>query len=260
MIRAILYLLWNSLSKVHHAIVLCITGEANVICSETTMTVEVKKSSIIGLHEDHLRLNDPSCTLNSNGTHVRGTISLNSCGTQLEVTSLVQVLTVNISVNAIYIYFHWYLKIIFHTITGDWWQPCLQKRDHFIWWPLRCHNQDTWSADPVLMLVPQNRQGVFGIQGAQNSLRVHRGRLRTVHLSLRVLPQWAVLPNGGSQHLPSGSAIEGDALYGNQVNFLHSKHCALCGDLQSDPHWWPQLPPILFHNWERVNHFYILKE
>ncbi|KAG9338040.1 hypothetical protein JZ751_027204 [Albula glossodonta] len=59
-------------------------GEANVVCSETTMTVEVKISSIVGLHEDHLRLNDPSCTLMSNGTHVIGSMSLNSCGTQLE--------------------------------------------------------------------------------------------------------------------------------------------------------------------------------
>ncbi|KAI1879143.1 hypothetical protein AGOR_G00253060, partial [Albula goreensis] len=48
------------------------------------MTVEVKISSIVGLHEDHLRLNDPSCTLMSNGTHVIGSMSLNSCGTQLE--------------------------------------------------------------------------------------------------------------------------------------------------------------------------------
>ncbi|KAJ8416288.1 hypothetical protein AAFF_G00383100 [Aldrovandia affinis] len=49
-----------------------------------TMTVEVEKSSIIGLHEDHLRLNDPSCTLTSNSTHVIAAMSLNSCGTQLE--------------------------------------------------------------------------------------------------------------------------------------------------------------------------------
>ncbi|KAG9338041.1 hypothetical protein JZ751_027205 [Albula glossodonta] len=48
------------------------------------MTVEVEKSSIIGLHEDHLHLNDPSCTLMSNATHVFATMSLNSCGTQLE--------------------------------------------------------------------------------------------------------------------------------------------------------------------------------
>ncbi|XP_036390547.1 ZP domain-containing protein-like [Megalops cyprinoides] len=59
-------------------------GEANVICTENTMTVEVEKSSIIGLHEDHLRLNDPTCTLTSNSTHVIAAMSLNSCGTQLE--------------------------------------------------------------------------------------------------------------------------------------------------------------------------------
>ncbi|KAG9338039.1 hypothetical protein JZ751_027203 [Albula glossodonta] len=78
-------------ASVYHSEMRCIivrvgprAGEANVICSETTMTVEVEKSSIIGLHADHLRLNDPSCTLMSNATHVIGSMSLNSCGTQLE--------------------------------------------------------------------------------------------------------------------------------------------------------------------------------
>ncbi|KAJ8344293.1 hypothetical protein SKAU_G00316220 [Synaphobranchus kaupii] len=47
------------------------------------MTVEVEKSSIIGLNEDHLRLNDPTCTPISNSTHVIAAMSLSSCGTQL---------------------------------------------------------------------------------------------------------------------------------------------------------------------------------
>ncbi|XP_061077253.1 ZP domain-containing protein-like [Conger conger] len=59
-------------------------GNATVICTETTMRVEVEKASIIGLHEDHLRLNDPSCTPTSNQTHVIATVSLGSCGTVLE--------------------------------------------------------------------------------------------------------------------------------------------------------------------------------
>ncbi|KAI1882490.1 hypothetical protein AGOR_G00251300 [Albula goreensis] len=78
-------------SRVYHSEMRCVIvtvghsfGEANVICTENTMTVEVEKSSIIGLHEDHLRLNDASCTLTSNSTHVIATMSLNSCGTQLE--------------------------------------------------------------------------------------------------------------------------------------------------------------------------------
>ncbi|KAG7464092.1 hypothetical protein MATL_G00183640 [Megalops atlanticus] len=80
-------------SDVYHSEMRCIivivghiTGgdEANVVCTESTMTVEVRKSSIIGLHDNHLRLNDPSCTLISNNTHVVATMSLNSCGTELE--------------------------------------------------------------------------------------------------------------------------------------------------------------------------------
>ncbi|KAK0136739.1 ZP domain-containing protein [Merluccius polli] len=60
---------------------------ANVICNETSMTVQLDKSSFKGIHEDHLRLNDPSniaCSLHSNGTHVIGIIPLNECGTQIE--------------------------------------------------------------------------------------------------------------------------------------------------------------------------------
>ncbi|KAM9366736.1 uncharacterized protein ABDE67_003135 [Symphorus nematophorus] len=63
--------------------------ESHVICTETTMTVEVEKSSFSGLHEDHLRLNDPTntacnLTTHSNSTHIIGVIPLNACGTQIE--------------------------------------------------------------------------------------------------------------------------------------------------------------------------------
>ncbi|KAM7014991.1 uncharacterized protein LKV04_013129 [Tautogolabrus adspersus] len=63
--------------------------EANVICSQSTMRVEIEKSSFPRLSEDDLRLNDPSnvvCSLktHSNSTHVIGIIPLNSCGTQIE--------------------------------------------------------------------------------------------------------------------------------------------------------------------------------
>jgi len=58
----------------------------NVICSESFMAIEVNKtqSEQIRIHEDHLRLNDPSCTLYSNGTHVFANMSLNTCGTVME--------------------------------------------------------------------------------------------------------------------------------------------------------------------------------
>ncbi|XP_071387950.1 uncharacterized protein [Centroberyx affinis] len=63
--------------------------EANVICSESTMRVEVDKSTFPRLHEDNLRLNDPSntvCSLqsHSNSTHVIAIFPLNACGTQIE--------------------------------------------------------------------------------------------------------------------------------------------------------------------------------
>ncbi|XP_074522575.1 ZP domain-containing protein-like [Halichoeres trimaculatus] len=65
------------------------TVEAKVICSESTMRVEVAKSSFPRLHEDHLRLSDPSnvvCSLqtHSNSSHVIAIIPLNGCGTQIE--------------------------------------------------------------------------------------------------------------------------------------------------------------------------------
>ncbi|KAM9411674.1 ZP domain-containing protein-like isoform 1-T2 [Salvelinus alpinus] len=59
-------------------------SKASVVCNETSMTVAVEKASIVGLYEDHLRLNDPSCSLSSNSSHVFRTLALNTCGTQLE--------------------------------------------------------------------------------------------------------------------------------------------------------------------------------
>ncbi|KAM9765465.1 uncharacterized protein ACNS7B_000248 [Menidia menidia] len=63
--------------------------QAKVTCTESTMTVEVDKSSFYGLQEDHLRLSDSSntvCDLErySNSTHIVGVIPLNACGTQIE--------------------------------------------------------------------------------------------------------------------------------------------------------------------------------
>ncbi|XP_006003872.1 uncharacterized protein LOC102354532 [Latimeria chalumnae] len=62
-------------------------GEGDVICTDTTMILSVLQSSIKGLHENHLRLNDPSCTVSSNGSHIIASVSLNSCGTQMKETS-----------------------------------------------------------------------------------------------------------------------------------------------------------------------------
>uniref|UniRef100_A0AAY5KC04 ZP domain-containing protein n=2 Tax=Esox lucius TaxID=8010 RepID=A0AAY5KC04_ESOLU len=59
-------------------------GNASVVCNETSMTVVLKKASMVGLSEDHLRLSDPSCSLSSNSSHIFRTMALNACGTQLE--------------------------------------------------------------------------------------------------------------------------------------------------------------------------------
>ncbi|XP_043915624.1 uncharacterized protein LOC122791765 [Protopterus annectens] len=59
-------------------------GDADIMCTQNTMTVTVRKSLIKGMDEHHLRLNDPSCLVSSNGTHVIASVSLNSCGTEVE--------------------------------------------------------------------------------------------------------------------------------------------------------------------------------
>lgn len=64
--------------------------EAIVTCNETTIKVEVEKSYLIRRNEDNLHLNDftdPACNLTrlSNTTHLVAVMSLNTCGTLVEV-------------------------------------------------------------------------------------------------------------------------------------------------------------------------------
>ncbi|CAM4579821.1 unnamed protein product [Leuciscus chuanchicus] len=60
------------------------TVDANVICTGTNIVIEIEQLHSVGLHKDYLRLNDPACTLDSNGTHVLANFSLNACGTIIE--------------------------------------------------------------------------------------------------------------------------------------------------------------------------------
>ncbi|XP_061669382.1 LOW QUALITY PROTEIN: ZP domain-containing protein-like [Syngnathoides biaculeatus] len=65
------------------------TLKVKVTCTESSMRVEVEKTSLHGIHIDHLRLSDPGnieCSLqrHSNSTHVIAVIPLNACGTQVE--------------------------------------------------------------------------------------------------------------------------------------------------------------------------------
>lgn len=61
------------------------SGEAVVTCSATQMTVALEKDLIPGLDKNWLTLDDPSCSLTSNETHIKATMSFNTCGTKLEV-------------------------------------------------------------------------------------------------------------------------------------------------------------------------------
>ncbi|XP_073686421.1 uncharacterized protein [Garra rufa] len=60
---------------------------AHVTCTKDTMSVSIERTTISGIHGDHLRLNNnDSCAVSSNSTHVFTTFSLNGCGTQMEET------------------------------------------------------------------------------------------------------------------------------------------------------------------------------
>ncbi|XP_039591207.1 cell wall protein DAN4-like [Polypterus senegalus] len=61
-----------------------LNAEASVVCTETTMSMFVLKSSVPGLNEQYMRLNDPRCSLTSNSTHLIASVSLNSCGTRYQ--------------------------------------------------------------------------------------------------------------------------------------------------------------------------------
>ncbi|GAA6233828.1 uncharacterized protein LOC108894180 isoform X1 [Lates japonicus] len=61
-----------------------IQGKATVECSPNKMTVALNKASMPGIDENYLKLNDPSCSLTSNSTHIMGSMSLSTCGTRFE--------------------------------------------------------------------------------------------------------------------------------------------------------------------------------
>ena len=60
-------------------------GKAVVKCSATQMTVSLEKISMDGIDKNWLNMNDPSCSMSSNATHIMATMSFNTCGTKLEV-------------------------------------------------------------------------------------------------------------------------------------------------------------------------------
>ncbi|KAM7405642.1 hypothetical protein PAMP_000076 [Pampus punctatissimus] len=59
-------------------------GNAHVTCAPTKMTVSLEKASIPNIDENFLQLNDPSCPLTSNSTHITATVEFRSCGTKVE--------------------------------------------------------------------------------------------------------------------------------------------------------------------------------
>ncbi|XP_051579969.1 CUB and zona pellucida-like domain-containing protein 1 isoform X2 [Myxocyprinus asiaticus] len=56
----------------------------HVTCQQNSVSVTIERSSIKGVHGDHLRFIDPSCRVYSNSTHMFASTPLNSCGTQME--------------------------------------------------------------------------------------------------------------------------------------------------------------------------------
>ncbi|XP_026176207.1 uncharacterized protein LOC113138184 isoform X2 [Mastacembelus armatus] len=61
-----------------------VKGKATVECSPNKMTVTLDKASMPGIDVNYLKLSDPTCSLTSNDTHIMGSMSFSTCGTQLE--------------------------------------------------------------------------------------------------------------------------------------------------------------------------------
>lgn len=59
-------------------------GNAAVSCKANQMTVSLEKASMPGIDENFLMLQDKSCSLTSNSTHIMGTMSFSACGTRVE--------------------------------------------------------------------------------------------------------------------------------------------------------------------------------
>ncbi|KAJ8352809.1 hypothetical protein SKAU_G00242850 [Synaphobranchus kaupii] len=59
-------------------------GEANVVCTQTTMMIEAERSLVHGLDVNALSLLDSTCMVSSNDTHVFASTALDSCGTVLQ--------------------------------------------------------------------------------------------------------------------------------------------------------------------------------
>ena len=60
-------------------------GKAVVKCSATQMTVSLEKISMDGIDKNWLKMDDPSCSMSSNDTHIMANMSFNTCGIKLEV-------------------------------------------------------------------------------------------------------------------------------------------------------------------------------
>lgn len=65
---------------------MCLPGSAAVHCSPNKIVVALEKASMPDIDMNYLKLIDESCTLTSNSTHIIGTMSFTTCGTQIEVT------------------------------------------------------------------------------------------------------------------------------------------------------------------------------
>lgn len=63
-------------------------GEAEVFCEDNIISIAIRKASMKGIDQNWLQLRDPTCSLTSNDTHILGMVSLDTCGTTMEVEML----------------------------------------------------------------------------------------------------------------------------------------------------------------------------
>ncbi|XP_077100212.1 uncharacterized protein LOC143751543 [Siphateles boraxobius] len=61
-----------------------LSGEAEVFCEDSSISIAISKASMEGIDQNWLQLRDPTCSLTSNDTHILGMVSLDTCGTTME--------------------------------------------------------------------------------------------------------------------------------------------------------------------------------
>lgn len=67
---------------------ICCCPPAELTCENTEMTLVLPVSSLTNINLDELQLNNPTCPVTYNDTHLTARISLDGCGTKIVVRLL----------------------------------------------------------------------------------------------------------------------------------------------------------------------------